>query len=436
MKEKARITLLQAAKNVLNKNWTGSFTKPAPQLYPYQWNWDSGFIAIGYGHYAPERAFRELRSLFSAQWSNGMLPHINFGDHIDPSSTYFPGPEYWKTSGKNIEGLYTSGITQPAVHGFVLLEIYRNAKQHPECLPFLKEMFPKVLALHEYFYRFRNAGDGLIYIIHPWEPGTDNSPVWDQTMKLIQPDEEILPDYQRKDTQLISQDERPTKEDYDRYLYLVELYRNQAYDEGWIRDNSPFRIIDPLFNAILCKSNLAMIEIANVLGYDSTQFTQWFEETRIGMNSILWNEDIGIYQAMDLDAERKIEAYSMSGLLPIFGKIPSGNQVDRLLSTYRKEFIRDGVFRSCPAYPPTRQEFSPVKYWRGPIWINMNWMLWRGFRDYGMDQIANDICRQTLQLITEHGFFEYFEPKGEDGYGTSQFSWSAALTIDFLLSCK
>jgi len=37
--------------SILANNWTGEFTKPAPHLYPHQWNWDSGFVALGYSHF-------------------------------------------------------------------------------------------------------------------------------------------------------------------------------------------------------------------------------------------------------------------------------------------------------------------------------------------------------------------------------------------------
>ncbi len=43
--------LIEKAKKVLGNNWTGGFTKPSPKLYPHQWNWDSGFISIGYSHF-------------------------------------------------------------------------------------------------------------------------------------------------------------------------------------------------------------------------------------------------------------------------------------------------------------------------------------------------------------------------------------------------
>ena len=41
---------------MLGRNWTGTSTIPAAGLYPHQWNWDTGFIAIGHARYDQARA--------------------------------------------------------------------------------------------------------------------------------------------------------------------------------------------------------------------------------------------------------------------------------------------------------------------------------------------------------------------------------------------
>ena len=84
--------LYEEAKRVLRQNNRAGYTIPSPRLYPFQWNWDSGFIALGLSHVEPELAFAEIRNMFKGQWSNGMLPHINFHDE-DPN--YFPGLALW-----------------------------------------------------------------------------------------------------------------------------------------------------------------------------------------------------------------------------------------------------------------------------------------------------------------------------------------------------
>lgn len=107
---------LSKARGILDSNWTESYTKPSPALYPHQWNWDIGFIAIGKAHYDTPGAVAELKALFSAQWAKGMLPQIVF----NPSALghYFPEPDFWQTdsSPNRPEGKLTSGITMPPIH--------------------------------------------------------------------------------------------------------------------------------------------------------------------------------------------------------------------------------------------------------------------------------------------------------------------------------
>ena len=85
--------LQEKAKHILDTNFNEDkgFTIPCEGLYPFQWNWDSGFIAIGFAHYDSNKAKREIEALLSAQWENGFIPHIVF--HND-SDTYFPGPDF------------------------------------------------------------------------------------------------------------------------------------------------------------------------------------------------------------------------------------------------------------------------------------------------------------------------------------------------------
>ena len=39
---------IQAAHDTLRANDRGGYTVPNPRIYPFQWNWDSAFVAIGY----------------------------------------------------------------------------------------------------------------------------------------------------------------------------------------------------------------------------------------------------------------------------------------------------------------------------------------------------------------------------------------------------
>ena len=93
-------------------------------------------------------------------------------------------------------------------------------------------------------------------------------------------------------------------------------------------------------------------------------------------------------------------------------------------------------FYTCPTYSLTAANIDYQKYWRGPIWINMNWLLYHGLLRYDMEEAAQIIKQNSLALIKEFGFHEYFDPRKKEvenlACGTDQFSWTAALCIDLL----
>jgi len=437
--------LLKAAKEVLEKNWTGQFTKPAPSLYPHQWNWDAGFIAIGYAHYDTKKAMSEMQSLFRGQWSNGFLPHIVFRSEPETDAQYFPGADFWESHRSPFapKDIRTSGITQPPVHGFTLLQIYEMADDEGEVLDFLKEMFPKVKALHQYYYDCRDPyEEGLIYIQHPWSSGTDNSPVWDEALNRIQVDQINIPSYERKDLQSEKTTAHgPTDLDYDRYVHLIDICRKANYNDEAIFETSPFLIQDPMFNSILVRSNEALIEIALLLEEDISDMVAWNELTIHSINDKLWDEERALYNAYDLRAEKLIKAESSSALMPLFGGIPTVENAERMVEVMLSKSFSGSEKNPnylLPSFKTNHPSTSFEKYWRGPLWINMNWMLHKGLTRYLFIEEANMVKEDALNLLEQYGFYKYFDPRKsivmEAGYGTGQFSWSAALCIDFLLN--
>lgn len=432
-----------AAKAVLANNWTGQFTKPAPHLYPHQWNWDSAFIAIGYANYDLNKAMMELDALFKGQWSNGMVPQIVFRSETADSGQYFPGADFWQTkrSTHAVQEPRTSGITMPPVHGFALWHIYERAADKDMAFDFLQLLFPKVMALHRYLYEHRDFTDeGLVHIIHPWESGMDNSPLWDQVLNTIDTADLDIPAYERKDLQSKKAKlHRPNDTDYDRYVYLVDLFRKLNYNDSAIYEQSPFVVQDPCFNALLIYSNDCLIKIAELLGEDVSELIGWNELAIYSMNEKLWNEESGRYDAWDLKKDQRMPSLSVGGLIPMLANVPDQDQAESMLKTLLGEgFIGpdDQPLHLCPTYSFMGAEFNPEKYWRGPVWVNINWLLYHGLLNYDFKETAEQIKTETLSLLDQHGFYEYFDPNKNEtkdkGYGTDQFSWSAALCIDFL----
>ncbi len=422
---------IRVARQILDDNWTGSYTKPSPGLYPHQWNWDSGFIAIGYAHYNQKRAQQEILSLFKHQWSNGMVPQIVF----NPNSlgNYFPEPDFWQAP----NGVMTSGITMPPLHAIACRHIYREARNRTEAHEFLEMMFPKLMALHRYFYHSRDIDNtGLVYIRHPWESGLDNSPAWDGPLRNIEIERKDLPRYERKDLKHgVPAEQRPSDDDYDRYVHLVDIFRKLEYREKDIYKKCPFLIHDVLFNSVLCRANRDLLEIAHLLKKDAQEIEEWTEGTSKAISEGLWCEECGKFEPYDVVAGDHIHTATAASFMPLFAGAASTEQAHILydkINSISFCALHQGNCFTIPNYDMTREDFDSRNYWRGPVWINVNWMLSQGLKEYGYREKADAMKRDMIQLPIRFGFHEYFDSHTGRGYGSSDFSWTAALFLDLV----
>jgi hypothetical protein len=428
--------LVRQAKAVLDFNWTGEYTMPGPRLYPHQWSWDSALIALAYSRYDQDRAVRELRHLFEAQWKNGLLPQIVFNPRF---TNYFPGPNFWhaKRSPDAPNHRETSGVIQPPVHATAVLYVYRHAENEAGAKEFLGYAFPKLKAWHDYLYRERDPrGEGLVYIRHPWESGMDNSPMWDQIMQRLHLRAEQIPHYRRADIHTVSASDRPTSTAYDRFAYLVKLFADGGYDEAKIREDCPFLVQDVLFNSLLCKANRDLVEIAQVLGEDPSSHEKLAEKTKKAINEKLWDEDRGTYLDYDVADRTPIRVYFGPNLAaPLYASIPDQARAKRLVDTLENDGfgLSDENITPIPSYDVHGYRFSEERYWRGPVWINIDWFLMHGLEAYGYEEQAERLRRTIIDLCRKEGFHEYFDPTSGEGLGSILFSWSAALLLDVLM---
>lgn len=430
--------LINQAKAIIRNNWRDGFSIPTAKLYPFQWNWDSGFVSMGVSHYDISKALEEINFMFSGQWENGMLPHILF--HSEDETSYFPNFDFWESSvnpGAPSKPK-SSGITQPPVFGFVLEEIFNKYPDDPKVIDFIKTLFPKLVRYHNFLYQYRNPqGDGLFFIFHPWESGRDNSPLWDDSMNRIQIDKDKLTKYTRRDTQLADAAERPTQEQYDRYVYLLELGKKYQYDGPEIAEQSPFLIQDCMMNSILIKSNDSLIKIGKQLGFDTTQLESWQALSKSNFSEKFWNEDLGFFVCYDQRAGKQILHKEIGGIIPLFANVASKEQAKKI-AAYLQD-IHDRGYYLCPSFNIDSPLFDSKRYWRGPVWPQMNWMIYRGLLNYGYDELAEIVKADLIELVSKLGFYEYFESEKDKlnfiskGYGGNNFSWTASSIISFLM---
>jgi glycogen debranching enzyme len=399
--------LADRALAVLRRNDAGVYTKPSQSSYPFQWNWDSAFVALGLARVDVERGRTEVRSLLSGQWADGMVPHIVF--HPQPVD-YSPGPEFWASSAcPGAPAVATSGLTQPPVLATAVRALHEAA---PDAA-FLEEVVPALERWHLWLHRERgDSRIGLVVILHPWE-SADDAPRFDGALARVEPAE-----FERSDTRHLDAAERPTDDQYRRYAAIVDGLRRFGYRPSSVAD-APFAYVDVCFNAVLAVAEDDLALLWRELGADGS---------RAASDARRLRETLAARWTGDGD--------TVGDLLPLYAGVLDERQARLLHSTVLWSPDRFGPSASAPWAVTTVSKSSPDfdarRYWRGPVWINMNWFLVRGLERNGLAAEADELRRLTLDLVERSGFAEYYHPATGEPLGSAGFSWSAALTLDLL----
>ena len=418
----ARRALFDEAAAIVAGNDRGDYTVPTHGLYPFQWNWDSCLVALGQRHVDEARAWREIETLLAHRWEDGMVPHIVFHE---PDEGYFPGPEIWAT-GRPVP---TSGITQPPVAGFAARRLFDGARDRSLAAERTRALLEPIDRWHAWFHRCRDPeGTGLVAIIHPWESSRDNSIDWDAAFERV-PTDGVAP-YRRRDTAHADPAHRPTRAQYDRYVWLLERFRSLGWDNARLHDASPFRIVDPGFNAIPIRSSADLADLADALGEPGiARANRERAERGLAALDSLWSEAHGQYLCFDRAAGESVDSASVGGLLPALAPIPPA----RLGALARRlDALAERAGFPVPSHDPDDPRFDAKRYWRGPSWLIVNYLIADGLRRGGERAAAARIERSSLELIGRGGFAEYYDPYTGEPCGGGSFTWTAAMVMEIV----
>ncbi len=424
---------------ILAENDRGDYTVPAHGLYPHQWLWDSCFIAVGMRHYDVERAQTEVVSLLRGQWSNGMLPNMILSKGRSSKHT----TEMWRSQVSPLapDNVDTSGITQPPMLAEAIVRIGEKLPA-TERRSWYQKVYPALLAYHQWLYDERDPhGEGLVLQIHPWETGLDNTPPW-----MYELHEHLLPFWIRavhklrvdslitlfrKDRRYALPGERLSTVDGLALYSIQRRLRRKSYDIHRILTHSMLSIEDLSFNCILIRANNHLSKIAKTIDKDLPEpLVLSMKKTKNALEQ-LWDAYTGQYYSRNFATHKLIKVPSIATLLPLYAGSVTDERAEHLVKLFRNQHMFATKF-PVPTVPVNSEWFKPTVYWQGPTWVNMNWLIIDGLNRYGFEKDAEKLRDQTIKMIQEHGFSEYFSPLDGKPAGVMNFSWTAALTIDLL----
>lgn len=108
-----------------------------------------------------------------------------------------------------------------------------------------------------------------------------------------------------------------------------------------------------------------------------------------------------MYRGYDLVSARPIYVYFTPSFPPLFAGIPDEERAGRLVEAMENNGfgLLDENITPIPSYD------SPVQYWRGQVWININWLLMHGQEDYNCEEHAERL-RQAIDSLCQKRKFQ------------------------------
>jgi hypothetical protein len=378
--------LEELTRAVLDANWREgdhdgqpyAFTAPSPGRYPWQWYWDSGFVAIVRRRWDPVRARRELESLLSAS-EDGFIGHIVFWGRPLTRQRAF------RYNVARRADLMTRTIQPP-----MLAWAWRIAVGDPAAEP-------RIAAHHRWLREHRDLdGDGLLWLLQPDESGLDASPKFDHVWG-------------------------GRAQGRPRFPLLIARNRRLGFD---------LRRVAAAGGPILCEV------LANTMWSLARQAAGEGSITP-ALVERLWDERTGRFLDEPRGAvHRRLPPervpLTWDTLAPLaLPDLPEaiGRRLVEETLLDRARFW-DGVpVPSVALDDPTHSRHDHFwglrRYWRGPSWANAAWLTWLGVRRLGYRAEADEMARRLGEVVVREGLREYYDARTGRGMGARDFAWTA-----------
>jgi hypothetical protein len=364
------------ARRVLTTSWReqDGFCPPNPQVYPHQWLWDSCFHAIAWAALGDARSATELASCLSGQLPHGFVPHMRY---LGPSENRGPL-------------LDRSSFTQPPIYAHAA-RVVRDAG-----FPVSAAVVGQVEAALEWLWANRSTPDGLLFVLHPWESGSDDSPRWDSWVG-------------------ISPYSHQAYSELDRWLVGETLFDRY----GAAVSSRAFQCAPVAFNAF---ASHAAAELFALSG--NPKWQRRASDLAEAIDGCLWDDRQGLWRDQAIvGGGPSVDIPTLDGVLGALSTDDAdkaGRALDQLVDDHRF-----GAPYGLAFVPRGESCFDPDAYWRGPAWPQLNYMLWIAARRCARPLIASTIATTSVRAALTSGFAEYWNPLSGQGLGAVPQGWAA-----------
>lgn len=394
--------------------WDGrayDFVSPSTSAYPFQWQWDSCFHAIALLSIDSELAKQEIRCLLQGAQPDGFLPHMLLWNK-----------EFHERAQRDysivLADPYFTATVQPPVLARAVWRVYQATKDRD----FLREVLPPTMRFFRWLKAYRDPDDDhLIAIIQPDESGLDASPKYDLAMKLHDVAPEEFADQLRNSMQR-----------------LFSVYAAHREDPARMLALDVFNWEDVMVNSIYADGLQCLGGLCREAGYPSAEAAEFERRSRRVLSALeekCWDERSGVFWDLYGYDENRAHVLTFTSLFPLIIDSLDRHMVWRLVEEHLlndREFWLPFPVPSVAANEPSFDpEYRARAIWRGPTWVNSNFYLYWGLRAHGYRDVATELAKRTVQMVSRGGMREFFNPFTGEGLGAVNFGWTA-LVLDLI----
>lgn len=376
------------------------------------WAWDSWKQAVATANFDGELAKNNIRALFDYQ--------IKDDDSVRPydKGTIIDAIFYNKDEQRGGEGgNWNERNSKPPLAAWAVWNVYKETND----IEFLKEMYPKLVDYHNWWYTNRDHDKNGIAeyggMVHPannsedeiilaaaWESGMDNATRFD-------------------------------KEGFGSDDVGVHVFENKDNNGNTVGYSINQESVD--LNSYLYAEKGFLKSMADILGKTEDSQKYEVEAKNVGeyIRNNMFDKETGFFYDLQINedgSEKKLlvnRGKGTEGWMPLWAKIATQDEAE-LVKENMMDPNKFNTYMPLPTASKDNPKFNPNKYWRGPVWMDQALYGIESLQNYGFKDEAETLTKKLFDnaegLIGDGPIRENYNPETGQGLHTKNFSWSAS----------